>query len=83
MLCVVMCVQAQRKRRTSGSPLVSRPRAKSRSGAIARRMANANRRANASRAANRTSNPRGLSDVGPAPPTEPIDVMDNIEDREY
>ncbi|KAM9356629.1 E3 ubiquitin-protein ligase RNF4 isoform 2-T2 [Symphorus nematophorus] len=59
---------AQRKRRTTGSPPVSRRAAKTSRGANARRTANANR------AANRTS------DGDSAPPTETIDVMDNAED---
>ncbi|XP_071369007.1 E3 ubiquitin-protein ligase RNF4 isoform X1 [Centroberyx affinis] len=56
-----MSSAAQRKRRTTGSPLVSRPNAKS------SRAANASRTANASRMAN----------ADPAPPTETIDVLDN------
>ncbi|KAG8004357.1 E3 ubiquitin-protein ligase RNF4 [Nibea albiflora] len=63
-----MCVQAQRKRRTTGSPLVSRPSTK------------ASRAANSSRTANRTTNISRTSDGDSAAPTETIDVMDNTED---
>ncbi|XP_070769562.1 E3 ubiquitin-protein ligase RNF4 [Enoplosus armatus] len=64
-----MSSSAQRKRRTTGSPLVSRPSTKTSRGVNARRTANANRTANVSR----------VSDGDPAPPTETIDVMDNTE----
>uniref|UniRef100_A0A8P4K3W7 RING-type domain-containing protein n=1 Tax=Dicentrarchus labrax TaxID=13489 RepID=A0A8P4K3W7_DICLA len=65
-----MCVQAQRKRRTTGSPLGSRSSTKTSRGVNARRTAVTNRAANISR----------TSDGDPAPPTETIDVMDNTED---
>ncbi|XP_037635579.1 RING finger protein 4 [Sebastes umbrosus] len=84
-----MSSAAQRKRRTTGSPLVSRPSTKTSRGASARRPSASARRppanarrppANANRAANRTANVSATSDVNPAPPTETIDVMDNTED---
>lgn len=82
-----MCVQAQRKRRTTGSPLVLRPSTKTSRGATARRTANATRAANANRAAsivaNRTANISRTSDGDPAPLSETIDVMDNTEDSQY
>ncbi|KAM9849451.1 E3 ubiquitin-protein ligase RNF4 [Aulostomus maculatus] len=64
-----MSSTVQRKRRSSGSPLVSRPRAKTRAGANARRMD----------ARRRSCDSRG-SDVDPVPPPETIHVMDNVED---
>lgn len=84
-----MSSSAQRKRRTTGSPLVSRPSTKSSRGANARRTANAVRAASgpanrtASRASSRTANRTAnisRSNVDPAPPTVTIDVMDNTED---
>lgn len=84
-----MCVQAQRKRRTTGSPLVSRPSTKTGRGANARRTANANRAASrvasrtANRTASRTANVSRTSDGDPTPSTETIDVMDNTEDSQY
>ncbi|XP_070692906.1 E3 ubiquitin-protein ligase RNF4 [Pempheris klunzingeri] len=83
-----MSSTAQRKRRTTGSPLVSRPSTKANRRANVRRTANATRAAGAIRAANRTAsrtasrtaNVSRTSDVDPAPPTETIDVMDNTED---
>lgn len=71
-----MSSSTQRKRRITGSPLVSRP--KSSRGANARRTASANRAAN--RTANRTANISRASDGNPAPRTETIAVMDNTED---
>nr|XP_046262047.1 RING finger protein 4 [Scatophagus argus]XP_046262048.1 RING finger protein 4 [Scatophagus argus]XP_046262049.1 RING finger protein 4 [Scatophagus argus]XP_046262050.1 RING finger protein 4 [Scatophagus argus]XP_046262051.1 RING finger protein 4 [Scatophagus argus] len=77
-----MSSAAQRKRRTTGSPLVSRPSTKTSRRANTRRTANANRAANgnraASRVANRAANISRTSDGDP--PTETIDVMDNTED---
>uniref|UniRef100_UPI0037E7E57E E3 ubiquitin-protein ligase RNF4 isoform X1 n=2 Tax=Semicossyphus pulcher TaxID=241346 RepID=UPI0037E7E57E len=89
-----MSGSAQRKRRTTGSSLVSRPIMKTSRGANARRTANTSRAASrsanrvANRAANRTANSTAsrtanisMPSVGdPAPPTETIDVMDNTED---
>ncbi|XP_034545831.1 E3 ubiquitin-protein ligase RNF4 [Notolabrus celidotus] len=87
-----MSSSAQRKRRTTGSPLVSGPSIKTSRGATARRTATANRASNASRAASRAAsslttrtangaaNVSTASDDSPAPPTETIDVMDNTED---
>ncbi|XP_073342382.1 E3 ubiquitin-protein ligase RNF4 [Pagrus major] len=75
-----MSSSAQRKRRTTGSPLVSRPNSKTSRRANARRTANTNRAATASRVANRTANISRTSDGDSAPPTETIDVMDNTED---
>ncbi|XP_044060971.1 RING finger protein 4 [Siniperca chuatsi] len=75
-----MSSSAQRKRRTAGSPLVSRPSTKTSRGANTRRTANASIAANANRIANRTANVSRTSDGDPAPPTETIDVMDNTED---
>lgn len=72
--CVCVCVQAQRKRRATGSPLVSRPSTKTGRAANARRTG---------RAASRTANISRTSSGDPAPPTETIDVMDNIEDSQY
>nr|ACQ58295.1 RING finger protein 4 [Anoplopoma fimbria] len=69
-----MSSSAQRKRRTTESPLVSRPRTKTSRGANTRRSANANR------AANRTANASRTSDGDPAPPAETIAVMDNTVD---
>ncbi|XP_042371919.1 RING finger protein 4, partial [Plectropomus leopardus] len=71
-VCVCVCVQSQRKRRTAGSPLVSRPNSKTSRGTNARRPTN--------RAANRPTNVSRTSDGDPAPPTETVDVMDNTED---
>ncbi|XP_051276152.1 E3 ubiquitin-protein ligase RNF4 [Dicentrarchus labrax] len=65
-----MSSSAQRKRRTTGSPLGSRSSTKTSRGVNARRTAVTNRAANISR----------TSDGDPAPPTETIDVMDNTED---
>uniref|UniRef100_A0A8D3CBL3 RING-type domain-containing protein n=1 Tax=Scophthalmus maximus TaxID=52904 RepID=A0A8D3CBL3_SCOMX len=62
-------LSAQRKRRTTGSPLGSRPCTKT------SRAANG-RRTNTNRATKRTA------DGDPAPPQETIDVMDNTEDVE-
>ncbi|XP_042275798.1 RING finger protein 4 isoform X3 [Thunnus albacares] len=81
-----MSSSAQRKRRTTGSPLVSRPSTKTSRAAYASRAANTRRTANttrvasATRVANRTANLSRASDVDPAPTTETIDVMDNTED---
>ncbi|XP_035505182.1 RING finger protein 4 isoform X2 [Scophthalmus maximus] len=61
-----MSSSAQRKRRTTGSPLGSRPCTKT------SRAANG-RRTNTNRATKRTA------DGDPAPPQETIDVMDNTE----
>lgn len=93
IVCVMMCVQAQRKRRTTGSPLVLRPSTKTSRGANARRTANATRAANGNRAANsnraasivanRTANISRTSDGDPASLAETIDVMDNTEDSQY
>ncbi|KAM8732343.1 E3 ubiquitin-protein ligase RNF4 isoform 2-T2 [Acanthopagrus schlegelii] len=69
-----MSSSAQRKRRTTGSPLVSRPSSKT------SRKANTNRAATTTRVANRTANISRTSDGDFAPPTETIDVMDNTED---
>ncbi|XP_054453506.1 RING finger protein 4 [Anoplopoma fimbria] len=69
-----MSSSAQRKRRITESPLVSRPRTKTSRGANTRRSANANR------AANRTANASRTSDGDPAPPAETIAVMDNTVD---
>lgn len=69
-----MSSSAQRKRRTTGSPLVSRPSRKTSRGASTRRMANANR------TVNRRANVSRTSDGDLAPATETIDVMDNTED---
>lgn len=69
-----MSSSAQRKRRTTGSPLVSRLRTKTSRGANARRPANANR------AAIRAANVSRTSDGDPAAPAETIAVMDNTED---
>ncbi|XP_040903995.1 RING finger protein 4 isoform X2 [Toxotes jaculatrix] len=69
-----MSSSAQRKRRSTGSPLVSRPRTKT------SRAANARRAPAANRAANRTANTSRMPDIDPAPSTETIDVMDNAED---
>jgi len=81
-----MSGSAQRKRRTTGRPLVSG--IKTSRGANARRTANANRVANvtrapsrsANRSANSAANASRVSNDNPAPPTETIDVMDNTED---
>ncbi|XP_008302051.1 E3 ubiquitin-protein ligase RNF4 [Stegastes partitus] len=67
-----MSSSAQRKRRTSGSPLVSRPSTKT------SRAANTRRTASANRAASRTAS--WASDGDTAPPTETINVMDSTED---
>ncbi|KAM7000302.1 E3 ubiquitin-protein ligase RNF4 [Tautogolabrus adspersus] len=89
-----MSGSAQRKRRTTGSPLVSRPSIKTSRGTSARRAVNTNRAANANRAANdsraasrlaniaanTTANVSSTSDGDSATPTETIDVMDNTED---
>ncbi|CAJ1059288.1 E3 ubiquitin-protein ligase RNF4-like [Xyrichtys novacula] len=83
-----MSSSAQRKRRTTGSPLVSGPSTKTSRGANARRATNTNRAVNASRAAvrsgsslaNRAANISRTSGDDPVPPTETIDVMDNTED---
>ncbi|XP_069029384.1 E3 ubiquitin-protein ligase RNF4 isoform X3 [Embiotoca jacksoni] len=66
-----MCVQAQRKRRTTGSPLVSGPSTKT--------SRAPNTRKTSDREASRTANARRTSDDS-ASPTETIDVMDNTED---
>ncbi|XP_026187007.1 E3 ubiquitin-protein ligase RNF4 [Mastacembelus armatus] len=71
-------VQAQRKRRTTGSPLVLRPSNKTSRVATARRTANANRLAN--RGTSRSANISRTSDGNLSPPTETINVMDNTED---
>ncbi|XP_067375103.1 RING finger protein 4 isoform X1 [Channa argus] len=71
MVMSSMCVQAQRKRRAIGSPLVSRPSSKTRKAANTRKN---------SRAASRTANISRTLDGDSAPPTETIDVMDNTED---
>lgn len=63
-----MSSSVQRKRRTTGSPLVSRPSTKTSRGTNTRRTA--------SRAASRTAD----GDPDPDPPTETVDVMDNTED---
>ncbi|XP_039975083.1 RING finger protein 4 [Xiphias gladius] len=73
-----MSSSAQRKRRTTGSPLVSRPSTKTSRSANARRTANANRAAN--RTASRTASVSRMPDGDTAPRTETIDVMDNTED---
>ncbi|XP_070818753.1 E3 ubiquitin-protein ligase RNF4 [Chaetodon trifascialis] len=74
-----MSSSAQRKR-TTGSPLVSRPSTKTSRGANANRAARraANRTAN--RPANRPANTSRTSAGDPDPHTETIDVMDNTED---
>lgn len=87
-----MSSSGQRKRRTTGSPLVSGTGIKTSRAAYVRRTANANRVASVARAArrstsslsnrgtNRAANASRASDENPAPPTETIDVMDNTED---
>uniref|UniRef100_A0A3P8S3D1 Ring finger protein 4 n=1 Tax=Amphiprion percula TaxID=161767 RepID=A0A3P8S3D1_AMPPE len=67
-----MSSSAQRKRRTSGSPLVSRPSTKS------SRAANSRRTDSASRAVGQTAS--RVSDGDPPAATETINVMDGTED---
>lgn len=67
-----MSSSAQRKRRTSGSPLFSRPSTKT------SRAANTRRTASANRAASQTAS--RASDGDTAPSTETINVMDSTED---
>lgn len=67
-----MSSSAQRKRRTSGNPLVSRPSTKS------SRTANSRRTASANRAASQTAS--RASDGDPPAPTETINVMDGVEE---
>ncbi|XP_068434288.1 E3 ubiquitin-protein ligase RNF4 isoform X2 [Clinocottus analis] len=69
-----MSSSAQRKRRTTGSPLDFRLRTKTSRGANARRPANTNR------AAIRAANVNRTSDGDPAAVAETIAVMDNTED---
>ncbi|XP_069029392.1 E3 ubiquitin-protein ligase RNF4 isoform X4 [Embiotoca jacksoni] len=66
-----MSSSAQRKRRTTGSPLVSGPSTKT--------SRAPNTRKTSDREASRTANARRTSDDS-ASPTETIDVMDNTED---
>ncbi|XP_074529359.1 E3 ubiquitin-protein ligase RNF4 [Halichoeres trimaculatus] len=85
-----MSSSGQRKRRTTGSPMVSRNSTKTSRAAFTRRIANAGvatSRATSrsacsltSRGANRAANASRESDNNQAPPTETIDVMDNTED---
>ncbi|KAM8847770.1 E3 ubiquitin-protein ligase RNF4 [Synchiropus picturatus] len=73
------------KRRGAGSPLISRPRAKTRAPnprQVASRAANASRRSRGSRAAHASRMSRSAGGCDTAPPTETIDVGDNRDEGE-
>ncbi|XP_056238029.1 RING finger protein 4 isoform X1 [Seriola aureovittata] len=79
-----MSSSAHRRRRTAGSPLVSRPSSKNSRAANANRVASRTAGRTAGRTvrstADRMANVSRMADGDLAPPTETIDVMDNTED---
>uniref|UniRef100_A0A3B4YFC1 Ring finger protein 4 n=1 Tax=Seriola lalandi dorsalis TaxID=1841481 RepID=A0A3B4YFC1_SERLL len=75
-----MSSSAHRRRRTAGSPLVSRPSSKNSRAANANRVASRTAGRTVRSTADRMANVSRMADGDLAPPTETIDVMDNTED---